>query len=71
MNPMRRDPCKSCGLNVEHDGKPFDVTCSFCKPLPPPTTEWRIRPKVVCTTCYFILGAAVGALLTSAVQLMH
>ena len=31
MNATRRDPCKVCGNHlIEHDGKPFDVTCALC-----------------------------------------
>lgn len=31
MNSTRRDPCKVCGNHlIEHDGRPFDVTCALC-----------------------------------------
>ena len=29
--------------------------------IPPPTTEWRRAPKVVCKHCIFMLGILAGA----------
>ena len=72
MKPFQRDPCAACGCYlIEHDGDRKDVRCgehiNRSRPKePPPTTEWRRASNVVCTTCYFVTGAAVGALLTLA-----
>jgi len=50
VRATRRDPCKGCGITIEHDGKPFDVECSYCaikvgrdpfKKQPPPPPPLR------------------------------
>jgi hypothetical protein len=58
MRGVRQDPCKRCGLIIEHDLKPSEVYCYHC--APPPTTEWRRSPAVVCKHCIFIWGITVG-----------
>lgn len=40
--------------------------CRCAKLKAPPTTEWRRAPNVVCSTCYFVSGAVVGALIALA-----
>ena len=81
MERMQPRFCEPEGYNSDFNGgKPAPPPAPFMRigdkgetvnprtgeRIPPPTAEWRRAPNVVCTTCYFVTGAAVGALLTLA-----
>ncbi len=76
MNSFRRDPCKVCGSGlIEHDGRPFDVTCTLCMigarkgppPTPPPMRQvgnvqysaWLFLYTFLVLLAGFLMGFAV------------
>lgn len=62
-----RDALSACEGRPEDQARHlllhFDIVRRSEKPKPP-TVEYHKAPKTVCTTCYFVSGALIVALLT-------